>query len=113
MPDGPSIVILREETQRFAGATVERIAGNTKEPVAAFEGEKITAIKSWGKHYLLLFGDQAIRIHFLLFGSYRIDEPKASPARLSLFTDMGELHFYACSVRILKDVNQVYDGVPT
>ena len=109
MPEGPSIVILREETERFVGAAVNRISGNTKEPVDVFAGRTITAIKSWGKHFLLVFDKEAIRIHFMLFGSYRIDEPKASPARLSLFTNRGEMHFYACSVKIVQDPEKLYD----
>ncbi len=109
MPEGPSIVILREETQRFVGATVQRVAGNTQEDVKQFSGRGITAVKSWGKHYLILFGERAIRIHFMLFGSYRIDEPKASPPRLSLCTDRGDLHFYACSVKVVENPEKSYD----
>ena len=109
MPEGPSIYILREESIRFEGSVIARIEGNTGEPVRDFEGAEITAIKSWGKHYLIYFGKRAIRIHFLLFGTYRIDQPKESSPRLSLFTNRGDLHFYACSIKILENPDEQYD----
>lgn len=49
-------------------------------------------------------------IHFLLFGSYRINETKDASPRLSLKFTKGELNFYACSVkRIAEDIDEVYD----
>jgi endonuclease-8 len=52
-----------------------------------------------------------LRVHFMLFGSYRIDERKenAKP-RLSLGFGNGEINFYACSVRYIDEpLEQVYD----
>jgi len=110
MPEGPSLVILKEEVKRFIGKKVTRIAGNTKIPVAEFEGQKLADFKTWGKHFLICFPKKTIRIHFLLFGSYRINETKITPPRLSLFFKNGELHFYACSVQIIEaDLDSVYD----
>jgi endonuclease-8 len=51
-----------------------------------------------------------IRIHLLMFGSYRIDERKEAAPRLSLQFDEGELNFYSCSVRLLEgDLDELYD----
>lgn len=68
-------------------------------------------MRSWGKHFLLQFSGFALRIHFLLFGSYRINEGKDTPPRLSLGFSRGEeLNFYACSVRFLEgDLDDHYD----
>jgi endonuclease-8 len=112
MPEGPSIVILREETARFAGKTIARAEGNTRSvDLASLAGSKVVAVRSFGKQFLIVLPHTALRIHFLLFGSYRIDERKDSAPRLSLqFTDGGELNFYACSVRqIDADVDAAYD----
>lgn len=110
MPEGPSIVILKELTQEFTGRKVISVSGKAKNDVAAAEGKKVTAIKSWGKHYLICFSGFTIRIHFMLFGSYSINESKPSPARLSLVFSKGELNFYACSVKLLEgDINEHYD----
>lgn len=46
----------------------------------------------------------------MLFGSYRINERKQAPPRLSLRFDNGELNFYACSVKLIEeDLNKTYD----
>src|SRR5690606_12432769 len=111
VPEGPSIVILREEAARFAGRTVLRVSGNSTQDIARMQGRKVLAVRSWGKHFLLQFSGFALRIHFLLFGSYRINEGKDTPPRLSLGFSRGEeLNFYACSVRFLEgDLDDHYD----
>lgn len=111
MPEGPSIVILKELVEdEFTGRKVIAVSGNTKEDVSRAEGKKVLAFKSWGKHFLVCFSGFTIRIHFMLFGTYRINERKESPSRLSLQFSKGELNFYACSVKILEgDVNDHYD----
>jgi endonuclease VIII len=110
MPEGPSIVILKEAVQAFTGQKVTEVSGNTKEPVQQVAGKKVLSFRSWGKHFLICFADCTIRIHFMLFGSYRINEEKASPPRLSLRFAKGVLHFYACSVKIFtEDPDTVYD----
>ncbi|MET0391868.1 MAG: DNA-formamidopyrimidine glycosylase family protein [Chitinophagaceae bacterium] len=110
MPEGPSMIILKELVQPFKGKKVISVSGNTKEAVAGFAGKKITDFKTWGKHFLICFAKKTIRIHFLLFGSYRINEKKESPVRLHLQFTSGELNFYACSVKVIEeDLDEVYD----
>jgi endonuclease-8 len=111
MPEGPSIVILKEATQEFIGKTVEDASGNSKQ--VAFEkikGQRIIDIKTFGKQFLICFKDFTIRIHLLMFGSYRINEVKEASPRLHLKFKKGELTFYACSVTILEqDLDELYD----
>jgi endonuclease-8 len=110
MPEGPSIVILKEQTVGFVGKKITRVGGNTKVDTSRLAGRRIVGIHSWGKHFLLELEDFSIRIHFLLFGSYRINEHKATPARLSLKFARGELNFYACSVKLIEgDLRDTYD----
>lgn len=110
MPEGPSIVILREEVAGFAGCTVREVHGNSREPIQRLAGRRLRALRSWGKHLLLEFDGFSVRIHFLLFGSYRINGRKDAPARLGLVFDHGELNFYACSVRFIEQpLDEVYD----
>lgn len=104
MPEGPSLVILREETQQFSGQTVVAVEGNSsKIDIQRLVGQRIRSIRSWGKHFLIELDGFSLRIHFLLFGSYRINERKDSPPRLSLQFDTGELNFYACSVQYIEE----------
>lgn len=111
MPEGPSIIILKEAVQEFKNKTVIRATGNTKKLDAQItEGKEITDFKSWGKHFLICFPDFSIRIHFMLFGSYRINERKSSEPRLSLQFESGEINFYACSVLLVESpLSQIYD----
>src|SRR5690606_22231863 len=98
MPEGPSIVILKESVEelRLEGATVRRVEGNTSIDKERMLNQQITSVRSWGKHFLISFSDFSLRVHFMLFGSYRINERKETPLRLSLGVDSGELNFYAC-----------------
>jgi endonuclease-8 len=111
MPEGPSIVILKEAVEEFRGRKVIAATGNTqKVDLQQFTGQVITDFKSWGKHFLICFPNTTLRIHFMLFGSYRINEGKSTPARLSLQFDDGELNFYACSVQqIDTPLDEIYD----
>lgn len=110
MPEGPSMVILHELVTPFKGKKVVAVEGNTKVDVSDLAGQKITDFKTWGKHFLICFKKSTIRIHFLLFGSYRINETKDAKPRLQLQFAKGELNFYACSVkRIEEDINEIYD----
>jgi endonuclease-8 len=110
MPEGPSIVILKEQVQAFIGKKVIGVEGNSKQDIQRVSGKKVLDFKSWGKHFLICFKGFSLRIHFMLFGSYRINERKETPARLSLQFKDGELNFYACSVQFVEgDVNEIYD----
>lgn len=110
MPEGPSIVILKEQVQAFNGKKVLAVEGNSKEDIGRMKGKKIVDFRSWGKHFLICFKGFTVRIHFMLFGSYRINEKKDAPPRLSLQFVNGELNFYSCSVKFIEeDLDEVYD----
>lgn len=111
MPEGPSIVILKNEVQAFTGKKVLEVSGNTKTiDTDRLLHQKVIAFKSWGKHFLICFSKCTLRIHFMLFGSYRINDPKDAKPRLSLQFTAGELDFYACSIKIIEEpLDEVYD----
>ncbi len=110
MPEGPSIVILKEAVQAFKRKKIIEVSGNTKIGKERMLGRTIIDFKSWGKHFLICFDDFTVRIHFMLFGSYRINEQKASPPRLSLKFKNGELNFYTCSVKFIEEpLDEIYD----
>lgn len=110
MPEGPSIIILKELVQPFKGKKIIKVEGNSKLDIQRLSEQKIIDFKSWGKHFLICFEDFTVRIHFMLFGSYRINEPKESAPRLRLIFDEGEINFYACSVKFIEEpLDEVYD----
>lgn len=103
MPEGPSTVILRDEAARFVGKIVRSATGNAKLDPTRLVGKKIIAIRSFGKQLLLEFDTFSVRVHLLMFGSYRINERADKPARLALgFARDDELNFYSCSVRYIE-----------
>ncbi len=112
MPEGPSIVILREQAEGLVGRRIVAASGNLKtlDP-AALAGQPVLEMRSWGKHFLIRLPELTLRIHLMMFGSYLINERKESAPRLSLgFDDGQELNFYACSVKPLApDLDSQYD----
>ena len=74
MPEGPSIVILKEAVQEFKGKEILSVTGNSKQNIQSLVGENIIDFKSWGKHFLICFKSFSVRIHFMLFGSFSINE---------------------------------------
>jgi endonuclease-8 len=76
MPEGPSIVLLREAASRFKGHVVRGVSGNSRIDLSPLQGRRVKAVRSWGKHFLLEFSHHTLRIHLMMFGSWRIDERK-------------------------------------
>ena len=98
-------MILREEAAPFSGKRVLAVSGNAKIPLEKLKGKTIRSFRSWGKHFLICCDKFYLRVHFLLFGSYRINEKRAFPPRLSLTFSNGELNLYNCSIKF-------HDGDP-
>ena len=111
MPEGPSIVILRDEAKRLVGRRIVAVDGNTRIDKERLVGERIVALRSWGKHFLVELPTFALRVHFMMFGSYRVDSRKEAEPRLGLhFARGGELNLYTCSVRFIDEpLDEVYD----
>jgi endonuclease VIII len=111
MPEGPSIVILKEVVHKFKGQKVISATGTAKVlNFVDFKGNRIVDFRSWGKHFLICFNDFTIRIHLLMFGSYTIDGPKNATPRLAFKFSTGELNFYSCAVTLIdQPIDGVYD----
>lgn len=113
MPEGPSIYIIKETIRPLLKRQiVETAHGNAKIEMQALIGKKIKDVRSWGKHLLIFFPGITIRIHFLMWGSYSINEqtrPDRS-LRLCLATGEHQLFFYTCAIKSLeKNWEEEYD----
>lgn len=112
MPEGPSIIILKESVQslQLEGETLSAASGTANIDLKRVQHQKVRSFNSWGKHFLVCFDDCTIRIHLLMFGSYRINERKDSKERLRLVFKNAELNFYTCSVKLLEGrAEDLYD----
>lgn len=112
MPEGPSLVILRElvEELNLEGKKVLKVTGTTELNKKRMEQQKVLAFKTWGKHFLICFEDFALRIHLMMFGSYRINEKKNTKPKIGFEFANAELNFYTCSLAFIEgNLNEVYD----
>jgi endonuclease-8 len=113
MPEGPSIVILKEAIQSFRGKKILDADGYNKSfDYGRLHGTRITDIKTFGKHLLICFPDFTIRVHLLMFGSYRINDDKKdrNPNLRLHFSKDQTLSFYAGSIKLIEEpLDQVYD----
>jgi endonuclease VIII len=110
--EGPSLVILAEQLAPFQGRLVMAVGGNTKAGKERLLGQKVLKVFPSGKYLNFQFAEFGFRIHFLMFGSYRIDEKREGMApRLSLAFGRRELNFYNCSLKIIEgDLSILYDA---
>ena len=112
MPEGPSIVILREavEVLNLTNKPIIEAEGNAKIDMDRLINQKVIAFRSWGKHFLICFNKFTIRIHLMLFGSYLIDDRKKTKPKLSIRFSGNELNFYACSIKLIDETaDKLYD----
>jgi endonuclease-8 len=112
MPEGPSLIIFKELLLPFKGKKVLSARGNAKIDMRLLEGQKILDLRTWGKQFFICFKKFSVRIHFLMFGSYTINEhtkPERT-LRLMLTFKNGSFGVYACSVKIIDgDLDELYD----
>jgi endonuclease-8 len=110
MPEGPSLVIAREEMMPFKGKKIISVSGNSKTDKEKMLNKKLIDIKTWGKHLLLCFDKFTVRIHFLMFGKYLVNARKDAVPRLSMQFGNGEINLYTCSVKIIEEpLDEIYD----
>lgn len=110
MPEGPSLIIFREELLRFVGQKVLEVSGSSKIDQQRLVGKKIKEIRTWGKHMLWLFDDFTIRIHFLMFGTYYINSSKEAVPRLYIRFQKDELNLYSTAIKMVEEpLDDIYD----
>lgn len=101
--EGPSIVIATEELSPFKNKTPTKILTANSELSEKLKSKKFLKSQSWGKHLILHFTGVKLRIHFLMFGSYRIDNPRENRVpKLELEFESGTVYFYSCAI---KEIN--------
>jgi len=104
MPEGPSILLMKEDLQKFVGKKVVKADGNATFEKDPLEHKTLREIRTFGKQTYLVFDDISVRIHLLMFGSYSIDEQTKPDERLRLFLQFqhGSIYFYTCSAKLIE-----------
>lgn len=111
--EGPSLFLAAEQLAPFVGKKILSVLGNSKIGIERLKGERILDIFSYGKYLFFQFDTFALRIHFMLYGSFQAvvdhvkvtgDYPKKARApRLALSLKNGEIEMYSCSVRFIEE----------
>jgi endonuclease-8 len=63
MPEGPSIILLKEAVTQFTGKKIIAVSGNSKIDQGLLLNNKVIEFKSWGKHFLICFKGLTLRVH--------------------------------------------------
>jgi endonuclease-8 len=111
--EGPSLFLAARQLAPFKGKIVSDVFGNTKTIAPAqLKNKKIKDIFSWGKHLVFQFGAFAVRIHFLMFGTFAATVEgksvtgdytrKAREPRLAFVFENGHIEMYNCSVKRIE-----------
>jgi endonuclease-8 len=119
--EGPSLFLAHEQLMPFINKTVLEVSGNTKIGKERLLHQHVVDIFVWGKHLVFQFEGFALRVHFLLYGSFEAiingkkvtgDYPKKKQApRLEMIFENGQIDLYSCSVKYIEEANakQLYD----
>ncbi|MDQ3099756.1 MAG: endonuclease [Bacteroidota bacterium] len=112
--EGPSLLLAKEQLQPFKGKKIIAVSGNTTIEKERFQGEEVKEIFNWGKHLVFQFPGFALKVHFLMFGTFEADVEgvtvtgdykRPREPRLAFMFANGELRMFSCSVKIIEDRN--------
>ena len=102
MPEGPTIVLMKEDLQKFVGEKVLEVDGSEVPENSEIEGEILREIKTFGKQTYLVFDKIIFKVHLMMFGSYSLFKRKdIDTLRLGFKFKGGGMYFYTCVVKIV------------
>ena len=118
--EGPSIHLAAEQLQPFVGQRVREVAGNSRIGIERLHRRRVSSIFAWGKHLVLDFDEFALRVHFLLWGTFAAtvrgvsvtgDYRRSGAPRLVLGFTRGTITMWSASLRYLEggDARSLYD----
>lgn len=110
--EGPSLYLTAEQLRPFVHQELIQVSGNSKIGIERLHNQKINDIFSWGKHLVFQFDTFALRVHFMLFGSFEAtvagkpvtgDYKKNNRVpRLKFELSNGHIEMYSCSLKYLE-----------
>ncbi len=110
MPEGPSILYLKEKLLPFKGKLVKKAGGYGTMNAVWIKGKKLMDIVTWGKHLIFVFTNGVVRIHLGLFGQILINERKKVNRSFYLEFASGEINGYIVKAKKLdKPLHEIYD----
>ena len=106
MPEGPSILFLKNKLQRYKGKMVSEASGYGEMDKSKIENIKLLDIDTYGKNLLFVFQDFFVGVHLGLFGSMLVNKRKKVNASFALHFASDEINFYVAKTKL-------YEGKPS
>lgn len=106
MPEGPSILFLKNKIQRYKGKTVSEASGYNEMDKSKMTNNKLLDIETYGKNLLFVFKDFFVGVHLGLFGSMLVNKRKKVNASFALHFGDSEINFYVAKTKL-------YEGKPS
>ena len=118
--EGPSLYLAAEQLIAFKGKTIRVVSGNTKIGKERLLNREVLDIYAWGKHLVFQFDNLAMRVHFLLFGTFEAevdgesvtgDYKRSREPRLKLEFSNGTVSLFNCSIKLYEtaDLKSTYN----
>ncbi len=110
MPEGPSLLHLKNKLLPFKGKVVREAGGYGPMPTEWIKGKKLQDILTWGKHLLFVFPNGTVRVHLMLFGEILINERKKVNRSFFLEFNKEEINGYVVKAQKLDGKpEEIYD----
>jgi endonuclease-8 len=118
--EGPSIHLAAEQLAPFVGRRIRTVAGNSRVGIERLRHRTVRDIFAWGKHLVFQFDTFAMRVHFMLWGTFAAtvrgasvtgDYRRTGPPRLVLDFVNGEITIWSASIKLIdsRHVRSQYD----
>jgi endonuclease-8 len=112
--EGPSIHLAAEQLRPFVGRRIRAIEGNSRIGIGRLRRKTVRDIFAWGKHLVFQFDGFALRVHFMLWGTFAAtvngqsvtgDYRRGSAPRLSMEFANGAITIWSASLKFIEDAN--------
>lgn len=118
--EGPSIHLAAEQLRPFVGRRILEVSGNSTIGITRLRRKTVRDIFAWGKHLVFQMDGFAMRVHFLLWGTFAAtvngasvtgDYRRSGPPRLVLTFANGEITIWSASIAFVDHarVREKYD----
>src|SRR5215218_2193496 len=112
--EGPSIHLAAEQLRPFIGRRILSVSGNSRIGIERLARVRVKHIFAWGKHLVFQSDTFAMRVHFMLWGTFAAtvegtsvtgDYRRSGPPRLVMNFPNGEITIWAASVKFVEDAH--------
>lgn len=109
MPEGPSILLLKNQLQTFVGKIVKQAGGYGPMVATWIKGRKLKEVQTHGKHLYFIFTNGVVQLHLGLFGEVLINERKKVNRKFFLEFAKGEINGYVVHVKKIETGETLFD----